>query len=60
MLKIEEWSSSYNREEIHYFLQDGNNHGYQNAEYLFGINPKYFDIDKINKILGMLKDAKII
>lgn len=57
-VKVEVWKSDYNREEKHYFFQLGNgNHGYQNAEYLFGVNPKYFDENKIAKILELLKLA---
>jgi hypothetical protein len=37
---LEVWNSSENRQERHYFLKDGNSHAYQNADYLFGVNPK--------------------
>lgn len=51
---VEVWKSSENREERHYFLKDGQGHAYQNADYLFGINPKYFDDAKVARILEIL------
>jgi uncharacterized membrane-anchored protein len=56
-LHIEVWNSDNNRHEQHYFLKDGQNHAYQNAEYLFGVNPRYFNDEKISLILAMLEDV---
>jgi hypothetical protein len=54
---VEVWKSSENREERHYFLKDGQMHGYQiQGAYLFGVNPQFFDDDKINRILAMLDE----
>jgi uncharacterized membrane-anchored protein len=56
-LHIEIWKSDNNRQEQHYFLKDGESHAYQNAEYLFGVNPKHFNDEKISLILAMLEDV---
>lgn len=56
MRYVEIWKSSENREEWHYFLKDGEGHAYQNADYLFGVNPKHFSREKIQRILDMLDE----
>jgi hypothetical protein len=52
---LEVCNSSENRQERHYFLKDGNSHAYQNADYLFGINPKLVTPDLEQKILELLE-----
>jgi hypothetical protein len=58
IVHVEVWKSSENREERHYFLNDAKSHGYQNAEYLFGVNPRYFDDEKVRRILEILNDGR--
>jgi len=53
---VEIWKSSENREERHYFLKDGQGHAYQNADYLFGVNPKHFSDEQVKRILAMLDE----
>jgi hypothetical protein len=52
---LEIWNSSENRQEKHYFLKDGNSHAYQNADYLFGINPQLVTPELEQKILELLQ-----
>jgi hypothetical protein len=52
---LEVWNSSEMRQEKHYFLKDGKSHAYQNADYLFGINPLLVTPELEGKILELLK-----
>jgi hypothetical protein len=54
-LKLEEWQSSHNRRERHYFLQDGRQHGYQEGRYLLGLNPQIVPADVEQAILALLE-----
>ena len=53
---IEEWTSSQNQHERHFFIGPGSGSGEQ---YLFGINPFLFNEDEIEfmklTLLGLLK-----
>jgi hypothetical protein len=55
MLHVEVWNSSENRQERHYFLKDGKSHAYQNADYVFGINPQLVSPELEKQILELLK-----
>ena len=55
-LQLEEWQSSHNRKERHYFLQDGQQHGYQSdGAYLVGLNPDIVPLETEQQILRLLE-----
>lgn len=55
-LHVENWYSTENRHERHYFLQDGKQHGYQvDGAYLCGINPDLVSPELEQQILELLK-----
>lgn len=56
-LQLEEWSSTHNRKERHYFLQDGGKqHGYQSdGAYLCGLNPELVSPELEAQILELLR-----
>jgi hypothetical protein len=56
-LRLEIWKSTENREERHYFLKDGESHGYQNADYLFGVNPRHVTDEQIELILAIIRSG---
>lgn len=51
---VEIWQSDQNRQERHYFMKDENNHGYQNATYLLGLNPELVTPEQEAQILAIL------
>lgn len=54
---LEIWTSTENRQEKHYFLKDGEMHGYQiQGAYLCGFNPKFFNDEMISRVLAMLDE----
>lgn len=55
-LHLEVWNSSENRQERHYFRKDDNNHGYQNAQYVFGYNPEVINEETVVKILKLIEE----
>jgi len=56
-LQLEEWSSTHNRKERYYFLQDGGQqHGYQSdGAYLVGLNPSLVTPEQEAAILKLLE-----
>jgi hypothetical protein len=55
-LHLEVWNSSENRQERHYFMKDGSNHGYQNANYVFGYNPEVVSEETVSKIIALIEN----
>ena len=54
-IEIEEWRSTQNREEIHYFVRDGKRHGYQGGAYLFGYNPELVSEETAGRIMALIQ-----
>lgn len=54
-LSVENWHSTDNRHEKHYFLKDGAQHGYQDGQYLVGLNPSIVPPETEAKILQLLE-----
>lgn len=55
-LQLEEWNSSHNRRERHWFLIDGDQHGYQGErKYVFGVNPKVVSESTVAKIKELIE-----
>jgi hypothetical protein len=58
-LHLEVWSSSENRHERHYFMRDGQMHGYQRGQYVWGYNPALISDETAAKIrLLILREVK--
>jgi hypothetical protein len=55
-LRLEEWKSTENRHEKHYFMADGLAAGYQKSSYVFGYNPEIVSPDKVRRILAIIED----
>lgn len=55
--KLEIWRSSENQEEHHYFMV-GQAQGHEPNAYLFGINPRFFGPEKVERILKMLREGE--
>lgn len=54
-LQVEVWTSTHQRTEKHYFLQDGKQHGYQcDGAYLVGLNPMLVTPEQERQILAIL------
>lgn len=53
--ELEVWTSNQNRAEKHYFLKDGAQHGYQDGQYLVGLNPSIVPPETEAKILQLLE-----
>lgn len=57
-IEIEIWRSDRNRHEVHYFINNGQMPGYQpQGDYLFGVNPKFFNEAKVKRIIAMLDES---
>jgi hypothetical protein len=55
-LSLEQWNSDHNRRERHYFLVDKDMHGYQEGQYVFGLNPELIPPEVETKMLEMVND----
>lgn len=53
-LQLEEWKSSANRKEQHYFIEGGDK-GYQHNTYVFGFNPELIDESTADILLTIVK-----
>lgn len=52
---LEIWQSSHNRHEKHWFIRDGRSHGYQEGQYLLGLNPDLVTSEQEEAILKLLE-----
>ncbi len=56
-IELEEWTSTQNRCERHYFLRDGQQHGYQRGQYVFGYNPAMVSEATAIRIMALIEEA---
>jgi hypothetical protein len=57
-LNLENWASSDNRHEKHFFIADGQGASYQDGRYVFGYNPDIVSEDKVERILKIIREEE--
>ena len=53
-LRLETWTSSENREERHFFIDEFKPTAYQQSPYVFGFNPQVLNQEQVEKILAII------
>jgi hypothetical protein len=54
--KLEEWKSSQNHVERHFFIP-GNEIGYQSSRYVWGYNPQLISESQVDRIMAILDEG---